>query len=252
MPTVLVISARGGSGASLLASNLGVAVAEASSCMLLDLHGAEAVDDLLLDLEPAHQWPDLIDLSESLSEAHLARAACLHPSGLRLLAGGACTDEAPAQASPLVRSLASHAAWLLIDAPSARPGNALLEAADLTLLVVTTDPVSLRAARRWLSSLRAPARRKVALVVNQVAPGLPLLAQGAGHALEIPLWAWLPADAAAVGRQVHFGEAAVCMRGSPYGRAVRRLALRLLGFRWQQARATEAGQAAATAGESPA
>ncbi len=249
MPTVLVTSARGGSGASLLATNLGVALAAAASCVLLDLHGAEAVDDLLLDLEPTHRWTDLIAMPGLPSEEHLARACCLHPSGLRLLAGGDKLESAPLRAASLLQTLAVHADWLLVDASSESALHGLHDRSDVVLLVVTTDPPSLRAARRWLLLLPTAARRKAALVVNQVTSGQPLLAQGASHALEVPLWAWLPADATAIGRQVHFGYAAALARSSPYGRAIRQLAHRLLAARTQSGRPSEAARSRATAGE---
>jgi Flp pilus assembly CpaE family ATPase len=249
MPTILVTSARGGAGASLLAANLGVALAEVTSCWLLDLHGVEAVDDLLLDLEPVHGWTDLIATPGLPSEEHLARASCLHPSGLRLLAGGTALEGAPAPAAPLLQALAAHADWLIVDTSSACAVNGLLDQTDLVLLVVTTDPPSLRAAQRWLLLLPTTARRRIALVVNQVSPGQPLIAAGVGHALELPLWAWLPADATAIGRQVHFGAVAALAPGSPYGRAILQLARRLLTSRAQQVRVSPAGRAKIRVGE---
>jgi len=249
VPTILVTSARGGAGASLLAANLGVALAGASSCLLLDLHGIDAIDDLLLDLEPAHCWTDLTAMPSMPNEEHLARASCLHPSGLRLLAGGNGMESAPTQAARLLQALTPHADWLIVDTASACAVDGLLDQTDLVLLVVTIDPPSLRAARRWSRLLPTAARRKAALVVNQVKPGQPLLAQGAGHALELPVWAWLPADATAIGRQVHFGAVAALARGSPYGRAIRQLAHRLLASRAQQARTSQAGRTEVSAGE---
>jgi Flp pilus assembly CpaE family ATPase len=252
MATLVVTSARGGSGASLLATNLGVALAGGGTCLLLDLHGPDAIDDLLLDLEPTHSWTDLLPIAETLDETHLARATSRHASGLRLLAGGVPTDDLRVEPQVLLRSLTFHAAWLVVDSPSGLSTDGLLGFADLVLLVTLPDPPSLRTTRRWLLHLPTATRRKVGLVVNQAAAGQPLLAQGAAHALDLPLSAWLPADSAAIGRQVHFGEAAVLDAGSCYGRAVRQLAGRLLSSRALLLRKGEADRSKVKAVERPA
>jgi Flp pilus assembly CpaE family ATPase len=233
MPTILILSARGGSGASLLASNLGVFLSQEASCVLLDLHGGEAVDDLLLDLQADPRWSELAGAHDPTRERLGWRAWATHPSGLRLIAGGVDRAAGDEQIGEWVQALSAQAEWVLVDAPSARAADALLHCTDLVFLVAMLDPPTLRAAQRWLAPLPQSARRKVALIVNQVTGAHPLQARGAAHALQLPLWATLPADAAPIGRQIHFGEAAVQVRASRYGRAVRQLARRLQASRAQ-------------------
>ena len=243
MPTILILSARGGSGASLLACNLGVVLSQEASCILVDLHGGEAVDDLLLDLEADPRWSELAGAPDPAGGRLSSRAWATHPSGLRLIPGGVDPTIGAEQIAGWVQALSAQAEWLLVDAPSARTIDGLLHCADLALLVAMLDPPTLRAAQRWLAPLPQSARRKIALIVNQVTGGKPLQAQGAAHALQLPLWATLPADAAPIGRQIHLGEAAVQVRASQYGRAVRQLARRLQASRTQQLRIGERPQA---------
>ena len=233
MPTILILSARGGSGASLLASNLGVVLSLEASCVLVDLHGGEAVDDLLLDLQAGPRWSDLAGVPDPAGDHLGPRAWATHPSGLRLIAGGVDRAVGDEQIGGLVQALSAQADWLLVDAPSARAIDGLLHCTDLVLLVAMLDPPTLRAAQRWLAPLPPSARRKVALIVNQVTGGHPLQAHGAAHALQLPLWATLPAEAPPIGRQIHLGEAAVQVRASRYGRAVRQLARQLQASRAQ-------------------
>jgi Flp pilus assembly CpaE family ATPase len=231
MSVLLVTSPKGGSGASVLATNLALALCRRASCLLVDLHADEGIDDLLMDLSPDHGWRDLLSLLGNVTHEHFRTAAAVHPSGLLLLSARRSralpdTFEPP---SELVQELADFAAWTVVDLP---PGWAadgtILALAAYVLLVATMDPPCLRCVRAWLQELGPEYRGRLAVVLNQVSRQPPAPPAAIAASLEVPLLAVLPADPAAVGNQIHFGVAAVHSSASVYGRAVERLAHRLV------------------------
>jgi len=63
MAVVGIRGVKGGSGASLLATNLGIALAAREPCLLIDLHARLGYDDLLLDLTVEKSWQDLLPVA---------------------------------------------------------------------------------------------------------------------------------------------------------------------------------------------
>jgi Flp pilus assembly CpaE family ATPase len=86
MAVLTVFSAKGGCGASLIATNLALALAHSAPTVLLDLHGQEGTDDLLLDLRSPHAWPELLPVAAELTERHIELVGSRHPEGLVMLA----------------------------------------------------------------------------------------------------------------------------------------------------------------------
>ncbi len=60
MTVIGILSAKGGVGASLVATNLGCVLAGYGQTLLLDLNPGSGADDLLLDLSPQRSWADLL------------------------------------------------------------------------------------------------------------------------------------------------------------------------------------------------
>ncbi len=230
MPVVTLLGAKGGVGVSLIATNLGLLLAQRGQCLLLDLHPQTGADDLLLDLSPERSWADLLPVAEELTPRHLELAATLHPTGLRLLAAPQQPPAQPEKVERLLRALSRSADWLLVDAPP--PGDPLtaaaLAACDALLLVTTPDPPALRAAHRLAEGLSAPLRARTALVLNQVGRDHPVPPTELATAVGLPLLAALPPDPEAVGNQVHFGRALALDGRATLAREVARLASRLV------------------------
>lgn len=226
MPVVGIASAKGGCGASIIASNLGVILARHAECLLIDLHAAAGTDDLLLDLQPRHSWADLLPVAGEVSQHHLELTLCVHTSGLRLLASPVMPDlSLPERKVTLLRSLAGRFPWLLIDAPV--DDTSSLAECDLLILVSTCDPPALRASQRALTLLAPGLRGRARLVLNQVGRGQPARPGALADGLGVPLLAMLPVDPRAVGYQVHFGQACVDQRRSDLGRGIGHLANRI-------------------------
>lgn len=224
MPVIAVGGAKGGVGASLVAVNLAVGLAEQKPTLLLDMVPAVGSCDLLLDLSPRRSWRDLLPVASELSERHLELSIQTHESGLSLLAAPEAGSGATDGLVRLVAALAERWSWLVLDAGSgvAAWRQAVIEASDWTLLVVTPDPPALRAAARWVQATAATGndeRRR--LVINQISSSHPANPTRTAESLGLPFLAALPLDRAAVGAQVHFGRPALLDPESRLGAAVR-------------------------------
>ena len=168
MPIVVVVGAKGGCGASLVASNLALALARHDQTILVDLHLGDGVDDLLLDLRPDRSWADLLPVVSELSSQQLNLALQVHPSGVRLLAGPAVApgDSWAQPCRLLLRGLVQRYDWIVIDS-AAVASSIWLGDTDAVVLVATADPPSLRCAQRMLASFSTNDRLRVGIVINQ-------------------------------------------------------------------------------------
>lgn len=231
MAIVSVIGSKGGVGTSLVATNLGSALATNASTLLVDLNVGTGVDDLLLDLSAGKSWANLLAVLDELQPRHIEFATIDHSSGLKLLPG-------PAQAVPvenldrlsgLIKALSGHFDWCLVDlAPGLSATNQeLFSIADAILLVTSADPPALRSSKRFLAGLSPETIDRVALVINQINRQHPSTAGQIAGSLDLPLLISLPPDPGAIGYQVHFGWACVLDPSSAFGRGVRSLAARL-------------------------
>ncbi len=229
MAVLTVFSAKGGCGASLIATNLALALAHSAPTLLLDLHSQEGTDDLLLDLRSPHAWPELLPVAGELTDRHIELVGCRHPEGLVLLAAPASgTDPTLAQGTQsLLDALARRYTWVIVDAPSGTWSPAPAELSDTLLLVTTADPPALRCAKRLLLARPQGAHGRVGLVLNQFGRGQPASASEVAASLDCPLLAAVPVDPRGVGYQVNFGRPCALDRQSPLGRTAVALARRL-------------------------
>ena len=86
--TVTVLSSRGGSGKTLIATNLGVALAQrkGETAVLLDLNLEFGTTAMMLDLRPTYTLRDIADATESdVSDVEFDSMLLRHHSGLRLV-----------------------------------------------------------------------------------------------------------------------------------------------------------------------
>ena len=231
MTVIGILSSKGGVGASLVATNLGCALAGYGQTLLLDLNPASGADDLLLDLSPQRSWADLLPVVKEISPKHLQLVIAKHASGLDFMRNPDVwlNDIDWLAVVQLLNSLAGENDWLLLDMPTGMSMATLsvISMMDLALVVTTADPPALRSAGRLINSLSADLRGKTGLVVNQITRRHPVSPAEIARSLEIPLLAALQPDPRAVGYQVSFGNPCVSDRRSSFGRGVVLLAARL-------------------------
>jgi pilus assembly protein CpaE len=230
--TISVLSSKGGTGASLLATNLGVCLAGTAECVLVDLHLGAGYDDLLLDLSTERSWADLLHVAEELTPRHLELTLAVHESGLKLLGAPEGIPDGPDQTRTLklLRVLGERFPWLVVDMPAGLDGTsrAVVDISDVILLVSTADPPALRAARRTLAVFPDDVCERCGLVLNQITRRHPAAPREIAASLGVKLLAALPPDPRAVGYQVNFGRPCVLDSRSALGRAVAVLARRLI------------------------
>ena len=231
MAVLSIIGSKGGVGTSLVATNLGCALANSGSTLLIDAKTGNGVDDLLLDSVSSKSWTDLIPVRSELLPRHIDLATSDHPAGLKILCGPAgwqfTGDDA--EFRDLVRALSERFDWCLID--MALHGRAseqgTFSISDVIILVTSADPPALRSARRFLNLIPAHSRERVGLVINQINKHHPSTPGQIADSLHLPLLASLPPDTRSVGYQVHFGRACVLDPASPFGGSIHALGTRL-------------------------
>lgn len=236
MPVLGVLGSKGGTGASLVATNLAIALTFEGKVLLVDLHFHLAYDDLLLDLKPSKSWADLLPVADELTERHLELSLTEHASGLKLLAAPETRPAMDAELLKrgilleLLRGLKDRFDWTVVDLPLGivPPTDQILEITDALLLIITGDLPALRNARRTLKNLPAELRANTFLVVNQLGRGHPVDPQKVAEALELDLIAALPPDPRAVGYQVSFGTPLALDSRSPLGRKIMQMTADLL------------------------
>ncbi|HKY32184.1 MAG TPA: P-loop NTPase [Candidatus Polarisedimenticolia bacterium] len=172
LEVVAVASGKGGTGKSILTSNLGVLLSPASRVAVLDADFALANAHILLDLSPRFTAAHLITGQRTLSEV-----AMEGPRGMRLIPGGSGVPELAAMSRASLGRLAERLApleeaadLLLIDMPSGIDRQTLLflHCADQVLVVTTEDVTALTDAYALIKTLlaRRPAAT-LAVVVNR-------------------------------------------------------------------------------------
>ena len=223
--TVLgILSAKGGVGASLVATNLGCFLASSKQTLLIDLNPGSGADDLLLDLSPQRSWVDLLPVVKELEPKHIQRIIARHPSGLNFMCSPKVwlKDIDWLAVVQLLGSLSNDSEWLLLDMPTGMPETtqSVLSMLDIALIITTADPPALRGAGRLINALPTGLRRRSGLVVNQITRRHPVSPTRIARSMDIPLLAALQPDSRAVGYQVSFGNPCVSDRRSLFGSGI--------------------------------
>jgi pilus assembly protein CpaE len=176
---IAVYGARGGAGATFVATHLAAALADRGrSCALVDLDASFAGLTVALGIgadDPVRTIGDLVPVVDELSPEHLEDALYRHPRGFSVLLGAAEGSEGVATPVGLYRGsvglLAGTFETIVLHLPRAiddvtRTGVGL---SDQVLLVSTLDLFSLYGARRAIGALRLnepPGRCR--LVINRM------------------------------------------------------------------------------------
>ena len=176
---IAVSGAKGGVGATIIASHLAWDAATAQPNMrvcLVDLDVENGDVPSYLDVSHRVSLADLSKISEDLTARSVADTVVVHSSGLHLLLAPTeirdtefITPEAVRQILAQLRTL-YH--LVIVDAGSAITTTqaAAVESADVTLQIVTADVPALRAARRQVvawESLGVASADSVRVVVNR-------------------------------------------------------------------------------------
>jgi pilus assembly protein CpaE len=177
---ITVIGSTGGCGASLLATNLAVVIAQRlQHCALLDLHVRGGDLAALLRCNPPYTLLSLAAKSDQLDCEMFAQSLAQHDSGVSLLASPEPLGDYRAIRPELIQR-AVHLARVMFDTvvvdleDCEHPGQVqVLAASDAIVLVLRPDIVSLHRAKHCLGFLTKSgvSQDHISVVVNRV--GLP-------------------------------------------------------------------------------
>jgi pilus assembly protein CpaE len=231
-PVLAVYAARGGAGATFVATHLAGAYAKRDRrCILVDLDvvfaDASAAIGVPADEEP-RTIADLVPLGDEVASQHVDEVAWRHPAGFASLLAPAHGQRFPRTGAPTYRAAISAARRscdvVVLHVPRALDEIALagLEFADRVLVVLGLDVLSFRDAKRAIEV--AALEGRCSFVVNragrsEITPG------DVERVFGQPPIAVIPSDRA-VGRAQDHGRL-VPMRGR-IGRALEGLARRAL------------------------
>lgn len=201
--SVCVIKPSGGSGASTLAANVAVLLAqEHKTCALLDLD--LATDDLtaLLNLKPTATLADLGKYSTDMDRFVFERSLTHHATGVSLLASSWAHEDLAQITSGCIREVLDLARTLFphvvvdVGQPFQEVKLEALRASEVILLVFRLDFTSLRNVKRTVEHLERNGigRERVVLVVNRYGQAKELSASEAEGSLGMTIGFYIADD----------------------------------------------------------
>lgn len=231
-----VVGARGGAGATFLATNLAAALSRRQpETVLADLDPTFGDVTPALGIAADVQLPSISDLAavaRELTNEHLDRVLQEHPAGFRVLLAPQEVRLEPRLEPPtvaaVVQALRERFAITVLHLPRSLDESArsAIELADEVLVVVTLDVLGIRSARRLIDGLRsAGLGDSLRLLVNRTRRG-EVVPGDAEAVLGVPIASVLPSDRG-VERAQNRGELVVGKRGG-VARSIDRLARQLL------------------------
>jgi Flp pilus assembly CpaE family ATPase len=173
---VAIQAARGGAGATFVATHLARAFARAGkACVLIDgdPQSAEVGAALGAPEDEVHTLGDLVPLGAELTIEHLDETLWTHPAGFRVLLGPPAELAAAVEPGHLRRTIdlaatSCDVVLLHLGRKIDGLGRAEFETADRIVEVLSLDVSSFRGAKRALEALRPLGRSEcVGFVVNR-------------------------------------------------------------------------------------
>lgn len=165
---ITVVGSAGGVGATLVATNLAVELADLQSkegrpdsVALVDLDFRFGQVATCLDLQPSFTIADLCESHEQLDRQIIDRAATKHESGLHVLARPHALEQADmitaAHTAAVLGALQEIYDYVVVDGPyrldpSGRP---VFHLADINYLVIQLSVLSIRSTQRMLDAMRS-------------------------------------------------------------------------------------------------
>ena len=210
----ILLRARGGAGASTVATNLAISQARFGSVALVDLDLQNGSIGTLLDLPDSAAFTHLIKTRSQPDGAFLERAMVRHSSGIDVLAApdvfAPMTALTAEQVADLLEALRSRYDHVILDLPQAVMEwfAPVLDNATRALIVTDTSVPSIKRAKRLIEVMTEDHMTlPVTMVVN--AEKRPLLQcaalKEAARLLDRPLNHWIPLDPAPMRRARDMG-----------------------------------------------
>lgn len=209
-----VFSTKGGLGASTLAINLAVCLAErhGGATLLVELDTRPSDVATFLDLRPTYSIIDALESLDRMDETFLQGLLAKHESGLWVLPGPSRMERSPINAEGvqgLLEILKSHFDHIVLDLRHDldRPTVVALEASEAILFLTCLNVAALRSGAAGLAAFRQLGidPKNVRGVVMRDGTGSDVTMKHAREVLDIPLFWRTPNDYATVVRAINHG-----------------------------------------------
>ena len=235
-----VFSARGGLGATTLAVNLAVSLAERTpnkSTLLVEVDTRHSDVVTFLDLSPRYSILDVFDSMDRMDESLLQGLMTKHQSGLSVLPGPARLERGylgGEQVQAGVDLLRGHFDHIVLDLRHDFDAGTIgaLEAADTLLFLTSLNVSALRSGAAALAAFRHLGldAGKVKVIIMRDGTGEDVTVKHAREVLGVPLYWKTPNEYAPIVASINSGQPVVTVAPrSKFARSVRELADALAG-----------------------
>jgi pilus assembly protein CpaE len=233
-------SAKGGSGATTVASNVAIQLHRCTGkrTLLVDLDLELGQVSLLLGVQPRFNFADMVQNFHRMDSELLASFIERHDSGVHLLSAPYHPEHVEAVTADQIRRilgfLRQHYDYVVVDtAKSLGPTTvAVLEQADLVFVVTLADLPSLRNVQRSLPLLRRVLIRgdaQIRLVLNRFQDTDMISAADVENTLGLKVYSRLGNDYEAVTGSINAGKPIVLNGKSRYAADVKALVAQIAG-----------------------
>jgi septum site-determining protein MinD len=235
---VTITSGKGGVGKTTATANIGVALAaegHPTVCMDADI-GLRNLD-VVMGLENRIVY-DLVDVVEGRCKLRQAMIKDKRVADLYLIPAAQTRDKTSVSPQDMIRvadELRSQCEWILIDSPAGieRGFRNAIAPADIVLIVTNPEVSAVRDADRIIGLIEAEGKGPGKLVINRVKPEMVRKGDMLGEndildVLAIDLIGLVPEDDSVITAS-NQGSPVVLDKNSRAGKALRNIALRLLG-----------------------
>lgn len=242
---ISVISARGGIGKSVVATNLSAAIAKLSdSITLLDFSLCPGDFAVMLDDVPRNNIMDAVQQGGNLDAEYLNNTLAPHPRlKFRYLASPNQEFDAGGfdynVASAILQATKTLSQYIVIDTGLAMAGPtiAAVDASDIIFLITSRDVARLLSAKnmiKFLKNDRQVTNQKLKVLVNEAEIGAEISESEIESLLEHPVAAYLPCNAGPVTFSINSGAPIVIAEPHhPISVVLNKLA-ELSFYRWQE------------------
>src|SRR5215208_5317550 len=247
-------SAKGGSGATTLATNLAILIHRATKLrtLLVDLDLELGESALVLGIKPKFSFIDFVENFRRMDAGLLASYIDHHPSGIDLLSAPVEPGKAEVVTAEQIRRilafLREHYDYIVVDHPrSFAPTTlAVFEQADLVFVATVADLPSLRNIQRGMPLFKrvlTKGEEQVRLILNRYDPEDTISVEDVERRLGIKVFWKVSNEYEAVLSSVTAGKPIVLNGGSPYTRDLAGLAAEVTGIRQGLTRHSRLSQA---------
>jgi Flp pilus assembly CpaE family ATPase len=242
---ISVVSARGGIGKSVVATNLAAAMAKLSdSVTLLDFSLNPGDFAVMLDDVPRNNIMDSVQQGGNLDAEYLNNTLAMHPR-LRFRYLASPNQEFDASgfdynvAAAIMTATRTLSQYIVVDTGLAMAGPtiAAIDASDIIFLVTSRDVARLLSAKsmiKFLKNDRQVTNQKLKVLVNEAEIGAEISESEIESLLEHPVAAYLPCNAGPITFSINSGAPIVVAEPHhPISVVLNKLA-ELSFYRWQE------------------